>query len=86
VINGSLEKIANELRDLNLAMQRLGDQAVSRDDALITTAAALKDAEAIRRRRVEQHWSPLTRVSVALSAVAAAAAIWFAIYSALHQK
>ena len=65
-INGSLESVSKEMHALTLAVQRLGDQAVSRDATVITTAKALKDAEDARRDKTEQSWSPLTRLSLVL--------------------
>jgi hypothetical protein len=70
VINGSLDHVANELRDLTLAVQRLGDQAVSRDATVLTTAAALKEAEAARRDKSEQAWSPVAKAFAVIAAVA----------------
>lgn len=65
LINGSLVDIAREMRDLRMAVQRLADQAVARDATVITTAAALKDAEEARRDRTEQSWSPWAKIFVA---------------------
>jgi hypothetical protein len=77
-INGSLSDLANEMHLLTLAVQRLGDQAVSRDATVLTTAAALKDAEAARREKGNQSWSPWARIFATVAAVAAAlAAIWY---------
>lgn len=69
LINGSLERVASELHDLKLAVQRLGDQAVSRDATVITTAAALKDAEAARRDKADQSWSPWAKIFAGLAAI-----------------
>lgn len=78
-INGSLAKLATEMHELTLAVQRLGDQAVSRDATVITTAAALKEAEAARRDRADRSWSPLTRLGVAAGIVAALVTVYFLI-------
>jgi hypothetical protein len=75
-INGSISDLAREMHALTLAVQRLGDQAVSRDATVVTTAAALKDAEDARRSQSEQAWSPYTKIFAALAAVAALAAIY----------
>lgn len=91
-INGSLERIANEMHELRLAMQalaaqtnardqRLEDQAISRDATVLTTAAALKDAETARRDKSESNWTPLARVAVAVSAIAAVIGIVLAVYA-----
>jgi hypothetical protein len=78
-INGSLADFAREMHDLTLAVQRLSDQAVSRDATVIATAAALKDAEDARRDRSERSWSPLARFSLAIAAVGALVGIYFAV-------
>jgi hypothetical protein len=78
-INGSLEKIAEELHGLKLAVQRLGDQAVARDATVVTTAAALKDAEEARRDKVEQSWSPMSRVIAVIGAIGVLVGLYFAL-------
>ena len=70
-INGSLGDIAREMHQLTLAVQRLGDQAISRDATVVTTAAALKDAEEARRGKAEQSWSPWAKTLAALGGLAA---------------
>jgi hypothetical protein len=69
-INGSLDLVAEEMHGLKLAVQRLGDQAVSRDATVLTTAAALKEAEAARRDKSEQAWSPVAKAFAVIAAVA----------------
>jgi hypothetical protein len=62
--------------------ERLGDQAISRDATVVTTAAALKDAEDARRSTSERSWTPVARVlafiggASALVAVIAAVLAW----------
>ena len=74
-INGSLAQIAKEMHDLTLAVQRLGDQAVSRDATVVTTAAALKDAEDARRSKTESAWSPWAKALAVIAGVAAVAGL-----------
>jgi hypothetical protein len=74
-INGQLVKVFEEMHALTLAVQRLGDQAVSRDATVVTTAAALKEAEAARRAKTEQSWTPVSKVFAALGALAALASV-----------
>jgi hypothetical protein len=81
-INGSLEKFVDqqarfvaEMHALTLAVQRLGDQAVSRDATAVTTAAALKAADEERRDRDDRSWSPVARVLAVIGGLAAVAAI-----------
>ena len=78
-INGSLEKVASELHELKLAVQRLGDQAVSRDATVVTTAAALKDAEDARRSKSEQTWSPFAKTITVLGVCIAALGLYLAL-------
>lgn len=91
-INGSLERIADEMHTLNLNVQqladqtlsrdqRLEDQAVSRDATVVSTAAALKDAEQARRDKSESTWTPFARIAVALSTIAGIIGIALAIYA-----
>jgi hypothetical protein len=82
-INGSLADIAKEMHALTLAVQRLGDQAVSRDATVVTTAAALKDAEDARRSKDDRSWSPIARLFAGLGAAAALASLIGAVYLAL---
>jgi type VI protein secretion system component VasF len=74
-INGSLAVMAEEMRKLTLAVQRLGDQAVARDATVVTTAAALKDAEDARRSTSDRSWTPVTRVIAVLGGIAALIAV-----------
>jgi hypothetical protein len=84
-INGSLADIAKEMHGLTLAVQRLSDQAISRDATVVTTAAALKDAEEARRGLSEQSWTPVSRVLAVLGGLAALAAV-VGLYLALTHK
>jgi hypothetical protein len=74
-INGSMERVANELHGLKLAVQLLSQQAISRDATVVTTAAALKDAEEARRSKTEASWSPWQKLFAVLGAAAAMAAV-----------
>ena len=79
-INGSLGRIAEEIAQMTLALQRLGDQAVSRDATVLTTASALKDAEEARRDKSQQTWTPWTRVFAVIAALATGLSIWLALH------
>jgi septal ring factor EnvC (AmiA/AmiB activator) len=74
-INGSMERVAQQLHELVLAVQRLGDQAEARDATVIATAHALEKAEAARRASSERTWSPFAKIFAALGAAAAVAAV-----------
>lgn len=84
-INGSLAAIAEEMHGLKLAVQRLGDQAVARDATVVTTAAALKDAEDARRDKTKQSWSPIAKLLAVLGTIATVAAVVVSIYLAVHK-
>lgn len=72
-INGHLATMANELHEQTLAIQRLADHAEASAKTVIATAAALKDAEAARRDRGAQTWSPVQKtITVVLAVVAVA--------------
>ena len=74
-INGSLADIAREMHNLTLAVQRLADQAVARDATVVTTAAALKDAEEARRDRTEQGWAPWQKALAVIAGLVAVAGL-----------
>jgi ElaB/YqjD/DUF883 family membrane-anchored ribosome-binding protein len=78
-INGSIGKVASELHDIRLTVQRLADQAVSRDATVITTAAALRDAEEARRRQADQRWSPWQKSFAVLAAIGVVVGLYFAL-------
>lgn len=76
-INGSVARTADALTelsihvsDLKLEVQRLRDQNVARDATVLTTAAALKDAEEARRNRSEQAWSTPLKLTAILAGLA----------------
>jgi len=83
-INGSMGRVADELRDLRLAVQRLGDAADAARATVITTAAALKDAGEARREQVESRWAPLQRLSLGAGIVLAAVGVIAFILSRVH--
>lgn len=78
-INGSIKDLAHEMGAMVAAVQRLGDQAIARDATVVTTAAALKDAEEARRSKSETGWSPWQRGFAVLAAIATL----FGIYAAI---
>jgi hypothetical protein len=82
-INGSLAKMADEMHLMTLGVQRLGDQAEAAAKTVVTTAAALKDAEEARRNATEQSWSPIQKALAVLGSLIAAAGLIWAITSAV---
>jgi hypothetical protein len=82
-INGSMERVADELAQVKLILQGLADAANADRSTVLTTASALKDADAARREKSDVRWSPYSRLLalvVALAAVAAAVIAWLALY------
>lgn len=79
-INGSVARIADEMHDMRLAVQRLADQAVSDATTRIATAEALEKAEMARRSRNEQRWSPVSKLLAVLGVVVAVVAIVVSVY------
>jgi len=77
-LNGSVKTLVSEVHALTLAIQRLTDQGTARDATVITTAAALKDAEAARRDRSEQTWSPFAKTITVLGVLLVAVGILLA--------
>lgn len=78
-INGSVAETAKELGKLTLEIQRLREQAIARDATVITTAAALKDADDARRKKSAQNWSPIQQaitIGLALLALAGFYMAW----------
>jgi hypothetical protein len=85
-INGSMDRVADELAGIRLQMQRMAD-AMAADRATVTvtaqavekeresTALAVEKQRLTRRDQAERRWSPFARFAVAVGAVAAVAAI-----------
>jgi methyl-accepting chemotaxis protein len=74
-INGSMERVADELQKQTLAIQRMSDAMTANEATVLKTAAALKEAEEARRDRSETRWSPLTRLGVVIGILAAVASV-----------
>jgi hypothetical protein len=85
-INGSIKDLISEVHGMRLAVQQLSLQAIARDATVVTTAAALKDADQARRiqeqqrqEQSESRWSPMAKaiaiVGVLAAVVAAVAAL-----------
>jgi hypothetical protein len=74
-INGSLEKMASELAAVNLSLNRLADSADADRRTVVTTAAALKDADDARRDTNTDRWSPWQKAIAVIGAAAAVVGI-----------
>jgi len=86
VINGSIVdgknatmELKEEIHELRLAIQRLADQAIARDATVVTTAAALKDAEEARRNTADQRWSPWQKAFAVIAAIGVLVGVYFAL-------
>lgn len=71
-INGSLAKLAAEMANVSTGVQRLEDRFAASEKTVITTAAALKDADNARRDKETQGWSPLARWATGITVLTAA--------------
>jgi hypothetical protein len=80
-INGNIVRMANEMHELTMAVQRLADQATARDATIIATANALRAADEARRTKSEQTWSPWSRIFVAAGALVGIFGVVLAIYT-----
>lgn len=78
-INGSIERFADELAKLVLAIQRLADAADADRSTVKVTASALKDAEEARRDKSAAGWTPFQRILAVVSVLVAVAGILWAI-------
>lgn len=85
-INGSIDRFAGvvaeltlatkgSLAELTLAIQRLTDAADADRATVITTAKALEKAEAARRAKSAQGWTPFQRGLAVIGGLAAIAGI-----------
>lgn len=72
-INGSMERVADELHAMTMQVQRLADAADADRATVIVTAQALEKAEAARRVKSEQGWTPFQRVLAVLGVLVALA-------------
>lgn len=70
-INGSIDRMGNELAGVKLALQRLADSADADRRTVVTTAAALKDAEEARRDTSTDRWSTWQKLIAVVGAVTA---------------
>jgi hypothetical protein len=70
-INGSLARLAINVADLVLVVQRLADKFDASEVRVVATAAALKEADLARRDKTDRSWSPLARWSTAVGILAA---------------
>lgn len=74
-INGSVDRVADRLDALVLAVQRLADATAADRATVVTTAAALKDADEARRATDVRHWTPFQRGIAVIGAVGVIATI-----------
>jgi uncharacterized alpha-E superfamily protein len=70
-INGSIDRFADEVGQLTLAIQRLADAADADRSTVKVTAEALEKAEQARRDKSEQGWTPLQRGLAVIGGLAA---------------
>lgn len=78
-INGSLERVGDELHGLKLEVQRLSDQAKADAKTLIITAVALKDADQARRDAEQDKWTPVQKAIAVVGVLAVVAGVVVAV-------
>lgn len=83
-INGSMDRVADELHEMNLVLQEIKQQRTADAATVLTTAAALEKAEQARRDRSESRWTPLGRLAVVVSVLVGAVGIVAGIYALTH--
>ena len=68
-INGSIADVASELHQVSLSIQRLGDQALSRDEAARLVSQALKDSTEQAAQIANKRWAPWARTLALITGV-----------------
>jgi hypothetical protein len=74
-LNGSMERVADELARVFLVVQRLGDAADADRATVLVTADALEKAEKARRDKSETGWTPFQRWLTVIGVIAAIATV-----------
>jgi hypothetical protein len=74
-IQSHLATIDGRLANLELRIQRLTDLGEAREATVATTAAALETARRQRAETVEQNWSPVQKIILVISGLAALAVV-----------
>jgi hypothetical protein len=80
-INGSIDRFADEVAKLVLAVQRLGDAADADRSTVKTTAQALKEAKEASDKVSEKHWTPFQRGLAAIAGLTGLGALAYEIFS-----
>lgn len=94
-INGSVNRLADDLSALRLELQRQADAASAERQAVVAVAEALRQAEltrqetlketrAVRQDTAQRRWSPLMRLAAVIGALAALAGIIAAFLANVH--
>jgi hypothetical protein len=61
-INGSMERVADELKSLNLNVQHMADAAEADRARAVVVAEALEKADRTREKTAARHWTPIERM------------------------
>lgn len=83
-INGSIAKLAEEMRKLVLEFQGSRADDKTRDATTLAAAEALKQSEADRREIAEAKWSRFQKLFAVVAGVAALITIVSVLYSFTH--
>ena len=73
----------NDITGLKSSTQRLDEQATAEQAKAVALAAALKEAEATRRQKSEQSWTPWQRIGAGLGTTITVGAFAVAALAAL---
>lgn len=83
-INGSIDRLGNEMHQLVVSLQRFTDAAAAREETALATARALAEADEERRRIADRKWSGFQKVFAIIATVAAMSGISSVLYTFLH--
>lgn len=84
-INGSIDKLGDEVHALIVTLQRFSDAADARDAVTIATAKALAESELARRGVAERKWSKYQKIFAVFAALATVITVATALYAVIHK-
>lgn len=83
-INGSLETIARQMKDISDGMLRAAEKASGRDAIAVNTAQVVKDTRQAAIDKSEAGWKPWQRIFAAIVGIAALIGIGVAVAKWVH--
>lgn len=82
-INGSIDRLGDEVHQLNIKIQRFSDAAEAREKTTAATAEALAAADETRRAEAEHKWSGFQRFFAVIACLAAVITIASILYTTI---